>query len=313
MSNSTSSSQSSIASDDVTSQPPATPTSPFTAQREVELISAAKKVLWDGLAQGLANVIVNMNSSWYGPQSVYYSREKEVLERRYIPPFQYGLAATILLFVNFRVAGTPAFQQWRQSIWQKYYPAPRNVTSKSTITSVPTSSVTSKSPYASKSTTTMSQTNQRESPLMSQPIPQPELGYLARKREAEVERALKSMKFLTDFLVSVSVGVSGTLFLLGYETDRMRNDLEASPLVPGKSLVADQLCPGLLQLSRKDSSVRRALELSTTTIQRDPNFATFVTLIGNCQRRANYEEKIRKEQGKDKGSLVLVPYTGLRE
>lgn len=264
-------------------------TSSFTVPEEDEIVAAAKSALWDELAQGLANVIGSMNSSWYGTQAVYYSREKEVLERKYIPPFQYGMAATLFLFVNFRLTGNPGFQKWRQAVMQRYFP-PTKLT--------PTSFASTMQDLGAAGAGT-------------QPPAPSSMGYLAKTRQTEVERALKSMKFLTDFLVSLSVGTSGTLFLLESQKDNMRRDLEASPLVAGKSLMADQLCPGLLQLSRHNSSVRQALTLPTTRLDKDPNLNTFATLIGNCQIRARYEDKIRKEEGKDKEALILVPYTGL--
>jgi hypothetical protein len=263
-------------------------------QFDDRIVAAAKSALWDALAQGVANVIANMNSSWYGTHAVYYSREKEALERKYVPPFQCGVAATLALFVGFRVTGNPGFQTWRRSAWQRYMVGP------------PKSTPTNNVPSAVHDLGVGKSATQR----LRAPAP-PSMGYLERTRQAEVERALKSMKFLTDFLVSLSVGTSGTLFLLEAKKDTMRRDLEDAPLVPGKSLVADQLCPGLLQLSRGDSSVEQALTLPTARIQEDPMLTTFVTLIGNCRKRADYEDRTRKEEGREKDALILVPHTGL--
>jgi len=70
---------------------------------------------WDETARGLARVVANLNSTWYGKRAVYYSREKEALESKYIKPFQYGAVTTVLLFFSLRLTGSRAFIQWRNS------------------------------------------------------------------------------------------------------------------------------------------------------------------------------------------------------
>mmetsp|Transcript_31605 Transcript_31605/g.52746 ORF Transcript_31605/g.52746 Transcript_31605/m.52746 type:complete len:258 (-) Transcript_31605:258-1031(-) len=235
-------------------------------------ISQAKRSLWDETAKGLGNVIGNINDAWYGEQAVYYTRERERLEK-YIPPFRYGASATLFLFFSFRVTGNPNFQRWRRGIWERLRPT--------------------------KLETAPPQKHQT-------PATAP-MGYLETKRKTEVEQALKSMKFLTDFLVSLSVGTSGTLFLLESKKDDIRIDYEESPLVPGRSVVADEMCPGMLQLYQNHSSVRHILVQG----QHDPNLATVATFVKNCQKRANYESKIRQEQGKSEDEPIIVPYTGL--
>ena len=120
------------------------------------------------------------------------------------------------------------------------------------------------------------------------------------------------MKLLTDFFVSISVGVSGTLFLLEAKKKDMRCDYEEAPLVPGRSVVADQMCPNLLELCHSIEVVKDVLEENESdTENKDVNITSFARFIENCQKRADYEARIRKEKGISRFEPVLVPYTGL--
>ena len=243
--------------------------------------SKVKRLLWSETAEGLGNVMGNIRSTWYGDEAVFYSREEERL-RKYIPPFQYGLAATVFLFLNFRVTGNPGFQKLRQNVWQRVRPSSSSTTSPTTG------------------------------------IPPPQQGYLETKRKTQVEEALKSMKFLTDFLISLSVGTSGTLFLLEAKKEDMRIDYEDGPLIPGRSILADDMCPGMLKLYQTDPSIRQVLEDNERKKeqrkweQSDHNLVTFSTFIHNCTKREDYESKIRKEQGKSENDPISIPHTGLR-
>ncbi|KAL3931250.1 MAG: hypothetical protein SGARI_004257 [Bacillariaceae sp.] len=132
------------------------------------------------------------------------------------------------------------------------------------------------------------------------------MGYLENKRVTERERALQSMKLLTDFFVSISVGVSGALFLLEAKKKDMRKDYEQAPLVAGRSVVADEMCPSLLELYRNNASVRRALEENEGDPEHhDVNLASFAKFIENCEKRADCESRIRSERGISKFEPVV--------
>jgi hypothetical protein len=259
-----------------------------------ELVSEVKRRLWEETAQGLGNVVGNLREAWYtGSDAVFYSREEERLNK-YIPPFRYGLVASVFLFVNFRVTGNPRFQDWRKGIWKRIRP-----------TTPP----------------------KKAPPTPSTPLkPPPTGGYLETKRRTDVEKALKSMKLLTDFLISLTVGTSGTLFLLEANCGKdIRPDYESAPLVAGRSLVAEEMCPGMLELHRSDSAVRRALDghakddsvegqRKSESRSSDPNLATFATFVKNCQKRADHEARLRHERHgvRSGNNRVLIPHTGVR-
>lgn len=259
-------------------------------------VSAAKRWLWDEMGQGLGNVLANVGSTWYGDESVYYTRERERLEK-YLPPFYYGVTAAVFLFVGFRITGQAKVKQWRRRVWDDFRQKRRRrrgTPSESGLSSVVESMQTSAA-----------------IPPRSQP--QPGMGYLETKRITDREQALQSMKLITDFLVSISVGFSGTLFLLEAQRNDMRTDYEEAPLFPGRSVVAEQMCPGILRLYHDNVSVRQVLrrnEQSAPALQ-DRNLTSFAIFLKNCQKRVDYEAGIRNERGMGKDEPVVVPYSGI--
>ncbi|KAG7363030.1 hypothetical protein IV203_026390 [Nitzschia inconspicua] len=245
-------------------------------------ISAAKQSLWDEAGQGLADVLVHARSAWYGEQAVYYTRERERLGS-YMPPFYYGMAATAFVFVGFRITGLVKVQEWQRRVWRRWK---RNQTTESA------------SPI----------TVQQSSPVT------PEMGYLESKRIREREKALQSMKLITDLLVSISVGFSGTLFLLEAKRDVIRSDFEEAPLVSGRSVVAEQMCPGMLRLYHENVSIQNVLRRNdqTAAALKDRNLTSFAVFLQNCQKRHDYEARVRKERGKSKEEPIVVPYNGIQ-
>jgi hypothetical protein len=258
--------------------------------------------------KGLRNVVVavpgNLREAWYtGTDAVFYSREEERF-KKYIPPFRYGLMASVFLFVNFRVTGSTRFREWSKGIWKRV-------------------------PKQAPSPPTPTPTHPMKSPPVS--------GYLETK---QVQKGgLKSTKILTDVLISLGVGISGTLFLLEAKCGKdLRNDYETAPLVAGRSFLVDKMCPGMLELHRSDPIVRNVLsghathkdkheshDEETTTRNNnntntrgsgsdDPGLATFAIFIENCQKRANHEARLRKERNGIRwgNDPVLIPHTGVR-
>ncbi len=247
------------------------------------IVSSVKERLWEETALGVANTVGTLREAWYtGSSAVFYTREREQFEK-YISPFQYGLAATVFLFVNFRVTGSIRFQQWRKGVWSRFRPRDLRKKEPSTSTQQP-----------------------------------PTVEYLETERR---KKAMRSMRFLTDTLISLAFGTTGTLFLLQAPVDNhLRDDFETAPLLAGHSVVASEMCPGMLKLYQSDTKVRLVLD-SNSQIDGDgesktdePLLATFSAFVQNCQKRADHEARLRKDHrsfhsGK---APVLIPHTGVQ-
>ena len=136
-----------------------------------EIVSSVKERLWEETALGVANTVGKLREAWYtGSSAVFYTREREQFEK-YIPPFQYGLAATVFLFLNFRVTGSTRFQQWRKGVWSRFRPK---------------------------------DLHKQEPSISTQQTPT--VGYLETERR---KKAMRSMRLLTDTLISLAFGTTG--------------------------------------------------------------------------------------------------------
>ncbi|VEU34444.1 unnamed protein product [Pseudo-nitzschia multistriata] len=263
-----------------------------------DAISGIKRRLWEETANGLGKVVRNLRVAWYkGDERVFYKREEQQLEK-YLPLFQYGLALFVFSFFNFRATKTPRFQKWRTGFLERIRPSPPESLSK-----------------ASQQRQGLRQVSSIKSP--------PTVGYLERKRKQNVDEALNSMKYFTDFLVSLSIGTSATLFLLERKCgNNLRTDFEEAPLVAGRSLIADKICPGMLELCFSDLQVRKAFEDNQNQKDRpweassfDPNLHTFFIFINNCQKRKDYESSLRQQMQQAttlKSGAILIPHTGVQ-
>ena len=278
-----------------------------------ESVSGVKWRLWKETAKGLLGHVLllavvpgnNLREAWYtGTDAVFYSRE-EGRFKKYIPPFRYGLMASVFLFVNFRITGSKLFREWSKGgIWWKKAP---------TLKQAP--------PIPRQRPT--------PTPTLTHPMKQPPPvgGALEKSNQVQKGRGATSSKsLLTDALISLGVGISGTLFLLESKCrEDFRDDYETAPLVAGRSFLAEKMCPGMLELYRSDPSVRNVLEghakhkdntksYNGETTTHDPGLATFATFIENCKRRANHEAKLRKERNgtRSENDSVLIPHTGVQ-
>jgi hypothetical protein len=250
-------------------------------------VSAARRSLWDETGQGLSNVLFHARGTWYGDEAVYYTRERERLGS-YLPPFYYGMASAAFVFVGFRITGHAKVQEWQRRLWDHLWRRPRGGHTTNTTAINP-------------------------SPTKSSPV-EPGMGYLESKRIREREQALQSMKLITDLLVSISVGFSGTLFLLECKRHHMRADFEEAPLVPGRSVVAEQMCPAMLRLYQDNVTVQQVLRRNdqSAAALKDRNLTSFAVFLHNCQKRVAYETKMRKERGLADDEPVVIPFRGLQ-
>jgi hypothetical protein len=247
------------------------------------------------------------------PTLLQYQRERQQLEK-YVTPVKYGVGAALFLFLNFRITGSPRFQAWRQDWVAQWRRRQNNNTTNITAWE----QVGNQKGHRIKDPSTgiiLRQTHGRT----TRPPPSPHLpgGYLENKRERDVKAALSSMRLITDILVSVSVGTSGTLLLLQAHEDSMRHDFEEAPLVAGKSVVAEQMCgPFLALMTNKNVDEKRMVLLDNNNLNNndndDPNMITFSNFIANCRLRRDFETRIRTDEGLSSDDVpVSIPFPGL--
>jgi hypothetical protein len=252
---------------DKESNPP--PTQPPTLT-----LDAAKSAYWHASANGFMGFFSNLHSTWYGQEALHYRFERETLSR-YVQPFYWGIGATVLLFINFRVTGSARFLKKRQEWLNQRRPQQQQQ---------PQTPATKPSNTKSKS----------EKEWTS---------HLEKHRNEKEENAMRSIKSLTDILVSLSLGTTSILLLLDGEKETMRQDFEQAPLTMGRSLVADRMCHEMMQTSKQFASLPASSD--------DANFVTFTQIVANCQLRQEEESKIRNDRGMTSEEPVSIPFPGL--
>ena len=131
-------------------------------------------------------------------------------------------------------------------------------------------------------------------------------GYLEAQRTRRIQEALSSMQWVTDILVSASVGSSVSLWLLLHQQKDV-TCWEEAPLVAGKSVIAEEMCPLVLEWlkqKKKHSPSSSFYEADHPSLQR---FAE------NCRRRSDFLSQRRKQQTWYGGLLQadVVPHPGV--
>lgn len=117
-------------------------------------------------------------------------------------------------------------------------------------------------------------------------------------------RAVKVVKFGRDVCISYFVGtyvgmLSSDLLLLGTCVAR-------TPLVPGRSAFAEELCPDMIRIYN-DKDMYRSI-----TANQDATLVHMMEAFArNCELRNAYEQKIRREQGLKNGAVVAIPIPGV--
>jgi hypothetical protein len=108
-----------------------------------------------------------------------------------------------------------------------------------------------------------------------------------------------------DILISLCCGGSAVLWLL--PRAKIQSDFVAAPLQPGKSLVADLLCPEMDQVLRR--AVDPRILTPDVVADKDDSLALFLAFCQNCRTR---QEFIAHQQ--QLGTLrrpEVIPYPGL--
>jgi hypothetical protein len=112
-----------------------------------------------------------------------------------------------------------------------------------------------------------------------------------------------SMDLASSFLVATGASIMFT------DHEAIARKITTLPLLSGRGWVSEELCSPVLdflQEIRQDESTREVLECATTT-----HLKNMMTFCQNCQRRADYENRLRQERGLSSDAPVSIPPPGV--
>eukprot|EP00934_Nitzschia_sp_Nitz4_P005751 Nitzschia sp. Nitz4//scaffold185_size43419//13011//13772//NITZ4_007298-RA/size43419-processed-gene-0.79-mRNA-1//-1//CDS//3329539700//5741//frame0 len=218
---------------------------------------------WDNAAKGVALSLWNLSTTWYHPNEAIrfqYQTERQQLEK-YITPLRYGVYGTLFMFLGFRFTSMRSSSMAAAKAMQK------------------------KASSSAASSSAAATTASKATP----PPPPPTLSYLEQKQMKLREQHSVYWNILMDFLLSLSVGVSGGLLMFSQHIQDVRSDVEMAPLVAGRSVVADHVCP----LFEIEQDVNGGIASAATEVA-SPDATTFARFVQNCQRRQQLESQLQQ-------------------
>lgn len=134
------------------------------------------------------------------------------------------------------------------------------------------------------------------------PTPSKATTPLEQRKELQQELMSQAISIPKDLLLSLAIGVSATGFLMDWNI--IRQDLERAPGLPGRSLLADKMCPNMIELY--NSTPPRVWEQQ----HGDETLQSISTIVRNCQRRAKLEASERQRLGLSDDQPVSIPFPG---
>ena len=127
------------------------------------------------------------------------------------------------------------------------------------------------------------------------------IGHLERERlkKQELWENLNSVR--NDILLSIVCGISSVILLA--KPQKLHGDFSTSPLVPGRSLIHELVCPALTE--EYDTVDQRVFE---EIGQDDETLKTFDTFVKNCKLRSN---AIASREKANEARPDVIPYPGI--
>ena len=124
---------------------------------------------------------------------------------------------------------------------------------------------------------------------------------LEQRQEQQKQLLGHALSIPIDLFISITIGISATAFLI--DKKKTRKEFERIPGLPGRSLVSETMCPGMVQIYKKTSP-------EVWDYMDDDTMSTMRTFARNCQRRAFIEEKVRRNKGLPGEEPVSLPFPG---
>jgi hypothetical protein len=180
-----------------------------------------------------------------------------------VEPFYWGFVVTAFLFATFRVSGSKTYIRFRDS-------------------------------YIF---------NKHASPVAQQPqkTPQKWTGHLERESKRKEELKGEASRLPSDLIISMLVGCSSVFWLS--KPKLLHEDFSAAPLVSGRSLIHQYMCPDLVNAygTKVDPRVFRSHD--------DDFLITFETFVKNCKIRSSVISD-REKAGAERPDVI--PYPGIK-
>lgn len=227
----------------------------------------ARKAFWKVASAGFWRLVDQAPAVYRSPMEGRFYRHERALLTQHAEPLYWGVFTTVFLFLTFRISGSRFYSRIRDNLF--------STVKKSAPTSQQT---TQRAQWKSYSERQAAQSKVEQKDLYELPL---------------------------DLLISLCCGGSAVLWLL--PRAQIRSDFIAAPLQPGKSLVADLLCPDMDQVLRREVDPR--ILTPEVIADKDDSLALFLAFCQNCRTR---QEFIAHQL--QKGTVRrpdVIPYPGL--
>lgn len=136
---------------------------------------------------------------------------------------------------------------------------------------------------------------------VSPPSPPKATSPVERRQELQKELMNQALSIPKDLLLSIAIGLSATAFLS--DTRQIQQDLERVPGLPGRSSLADNMCPRVIKLYNQMPS-------RVWDQQEDEMLKSMQTVTKNCLRRQRLEAAERQRLGLADDQPVSLPFPG---
>lgn len=224
--------------------------------------------LWTAFQQGFTQLLlVEAPRAWREPTQNHYRIEREKI-LRHLQPFGMGIFVTIFCFATFRVSGG----RWWTAIRLKYFGDFRH------------NNIKNNSNHKNNNNNNT---------------------YLEQANSQKQETIAQLMQMPLDLTLSAVLG--SLAFLTLHDSEKMQDDLVQCPLLPGKSLMHQCLCPKIvpaLQAYQQAHGPKDEQRLKYAETEK-----VFASFAENCQARSQY---LQGRQARGLAHPDLVPYPGLR-
>lgn len=214
-----------------------------------------KSRFWSILQGGLTKLMAEAQGTWNGPDAQDYASEKILLSRCY-RPLMWGMGATCLCFVTFRVTGSASFRQLKQTLKMQGNRKPLK-----------------KQPSEDKGKNQWKSSSER----------------ILEERTAALNDV---MTMPVDAILSIMIGISITGITLS--PSQRKKELEIAPLLRGKSLLSQYMCQDMKQLYHQaDPTLWKEPDETLETLR---NFAINCKKRDEVEQVIRHEQQLMDDQ-----------------